>query len=192
MTESRGREPLPPETAAVLGGRSDGRRRWPSALPTPPSSSIPLTRAVTWRRPWRPSVSTADTGTPPSTPSRPRLPSWRAPSPPEPLPRHGSGQRICSGHLFIGDHVVAQRQMYAGTQLFLQTVCPRMGIDVTFVDGTMPGSFPEAVVPGGRCWCSLRRRPIPVWTSSTSTTWGDRQRPDRGGLHVRYTAGPRR
>ena len=43
---------------------------------------------------------------------------------------------------------MAQRQMYAGTQLFLQTVCPRMGIDVTFVDGTMPGSFAEAVVPG--------------------------------------------
>ncbi len=36
----------------------------------------------------------------------------------------------------------------AGTQLFLQTVCPRMGIDVTFVDGTTPGAFAEAVVPG--------------------------------------------
>lgn len=51
---------------------------------------------------------------------------------------------ICS----MGDHVVAQRQMYAGTQLFLQTVCPRMGIDVTFVDGTTPGAFAEAIVPG--------------------------------------------
>ena len=51
---------------------------------------------------------------------------------------------ICSS----GDHVVAQRQLYAGTQLFLQTVCPRMGIDVTFVDGTTPSAFAEAVVPG--------------------------------------------
>lgn len=51
---------------------------------------------------------------------------------------------ICS----MGDHIVAQRQIYAGTQLFLQTVCPRMGIDVTFVDGTAPGAFVEAIVPG--------------------------------------------
>ena len=51
---------------------------------------------------------------------------------------------ICSS----GDHIVAQRQLYAGTQMFLQTVCPRFGIDVTFVDGTQPGAFAEAVVPG--------------------------------------------
>ncbi len=51
---------------------------------------------------------------------------------------------ICSS----GDHIVAQRQLYAGTQLFLQTACPRFGIDVTFVDGTQPGAFAEAVVPG--------------------------------------------
>ena len=48
---------------------------------------------------------------------------------------------ICSS----GDHIVAQRQLYAGTQLFLQTACPRFGIDVTFVDGTQPGAFAEAL-----------------------------------------------
>jgi cystathionine beta-lyase/cystathionine gamma-synthase len=51
---------------------------------------------------------------------------------------------ICSS----GDHVVAQRQLYSGTQLFLQSACPRFGIDVTFVDGTVPGAFTEAVRPG--------------------------------------------
>ena len=51
---------------------------------------------------------------------------------------------ICSS----GDHIVAQRQIYAGTQLFLQTACPRFGIDVTFVDGTQPGAFEEAIIPG--------------------------------------------
>jgi len=30
----------------------------------------------------------------------------------------------------------------------LQTACPRFGIDVTFVDATVPGSFAEAIRPG--------------------------------------------
>ena len=51
---------------------------------------------------------------------------------------------VCSS----GDHIVTQRQLYAGTQLFFQTACPRLGIDVTFVDGTDPEAFAAAVVPG--------------------------------------------
>ncbi|MEZ5141188.1 MAG: aminotransferase class I/II-fold pyridoxal phosphate-dependent enzyme [Acidimicrobiales bacterium] len=51
---------------------------------------------------------------------------------------------ICSA----GDHVVTQRQLYAGTQLLFQAVCPRFGIDVTFVDATEPGAFADAVRPG--------------------------------------------
>ena len=47
-----------------------------------------------------------------------------------------------------GDHIVAQRHIYSGTQLFLQGACPRFGIDVTFVDGTEPGAFAAAVIPG--------------------------------------------
>ena len=51
---------------------------------------------------------------------------------------------LCSS----GDHIVAQRQLYSGTQFLLQAVCPRFGIDVTFVDGTEPGAFHAAVRPG--------------------------------------------
>jgi cystathionine beta-lyase/cystathionine gamma-synthase len=47
-----------------------------------------------------------------------------------------------------GDHVVTQRQLYAGTQMLFQAVCPRFGIDVTFVDCTEPGAFAAAVRPG--------------------------------------------
>jgi cystathionine beta-lyase/cystathionine gamma-synthase len=47
-----------------------------------------------------------------------------------------------------GSHVVAQRQMYGGTLQLLGAVCPRLGIDVTLVDGTRPGAFAEAVEPG--------------------------------------------
>jgi len=51
---------------------------------------------------------------------------------------------LCSA----GDHIVASKQIYSHTQLLLQAVCPRFGIDVTFVDGTEPGAFAAAVVPG--------------------------------------------
>jgi cystathionine beta-lyase/cystathionine gamma-synthase len=51
---------------------------------------------------------------------------------------------LCSS----GDHIVAQRQLYAGTLFFLQSACPRFGIEVTLVDGTEPGAFAAAVRPG--------------------------------------------
>ena len=60
----------------------------------------------------------------------------------------GAISAVVLGLCSKGDHIVAQRQIYAGTQLLLQTACPRFGIDVTFVDATVPGAFSEAVRPG--------------------------------------------
>lgn len=51
---------------------------------------------------------------------------------------------LCSS----GDHIVAQRNLYAATLAFLQGPCARFGIEVTFVDGTQPGAFAAAVRPG--------------------------------------------
>jgi cystathionine beta-lyase/cystathionine gamma-synthase len=51
---------------------------------------------------------------------------------------------LCSA----GDHVVAQRQLYAGTLAFLQGPCQRLGIGTTLVDGREPGAFAAAVRPG--------------------------------------------
>ena len=51
---------------------------------------------------------------------------------------------LCSA----GDHIVAQRQLYAGTLAFLQGPCQRLGIELTLVDGTQPGAFAAAVRPG--------------------------------------------
>jgi cystathionine beta-lyase/cystathionine gamma-synthase len=51
---------------------------------------------------------------------------------------------LCS----TGSHIVAQRQLYAGTLAFLQGPCRRMGIEVTYVDVAAPGAFAEAVEPG--------------------------------------------
>jgi cystathionine beta-lyase/cystathionine gamma-synthase len=60
----------------------------------------------------------------------------------------GAISAVVLGLCSSGDHIVAQRQIYAGTQMLLQSVAPRFGIDVTFVDGTEPGAFAAAVVPG--------------------------------------------
>ena len=51
---------------------------------------------------------------------------------------------LCSS----GDHIVAQRQTFSVTSSLFTMVCPRLGIDVTFVDGTDAGAIAEAVRPG--------------------------------------------
>jgi cystathionine beta-lyase/cystathionine gamma-synthase len=51
---------------------------------------------------------------------------------------------LCSS----GDHIVAQKQLYAGTLAFLHGPCRRWGIETTIVDGTEPGAFAAAVRPG--------------------------------------------
>ncbi len=64
----------------------------------------------------------------------------------------GSGMGAISATVLAlcstGDHIVSQRQLYAGTLFFFQSVCPRLGIEVTLVDGTQPGAFAAAVRPG--------------------------------------------
>ncbi len=56
---------------------------------------------------------------------------------------------ICSS----GDHIVTQRQLYAGSQLLFTSVCPRFGIDVTFVDATDPDEWDAAIRPGSTMLC---------------------------------------
>jgi cystathionine beta-lyase/cystathionine gamma-synthase len=47
-----------------------------------------------------------------------------------------------------GDHVVAGRHVYSGTQMLLQLLQARFGVDVTWVDGHVAGSYAAAVRPG--------------------------------------------
>ena len=51
---------------------------------------------------------------------------------------------LCS----TGDHIVAQRNCYAGTLAFLSGPCVRLGIEVTYVDGRNAHEFAAAVRPG--------------------------------------------
>ncbi len=51
---------------------------------------------------------------------------------------------LCSS----GSHIVAPHNIYGATATFLQGPCARFGIQTTFVDPTIPGSFADAVIPG--------------------------------------------
>jgi len=64
----------------------------------------------------------------------------------------GSGMGAIATAIFAlcsaGDHIVAQKQLYGGTLALLNGPCKRLGIDVSFVDGSTPGAFASAVKPG--------------------------------------------
>ena len=64
----------------------------------------------------------------------------------------GSGMGAIASVVFAlcssGDHIVAHNQLYGGTVAFLNGPCKRMGIDVTFVDGSKPGALAAAVRKG--------------------------------------------
>jgi methionine-gamma-lyase len=49
-----------------------------------------------------------------------------------------------------GDHVVSTRGIYGGAYEFFSILLPRMGVDVTFVDGTDPEAVRRAFRPGTR------------------------------------------
>ena len=49
--------------------------------------------------------------------------------------------------LRAGDHVVAQRNLYAGTTALAEELLPRFGVERTFVDQTDPEAFEKALRP---------------------------------------------
>jgi cystathionine beta-lyase/cystathionine gamma-synthase len=61
----------------------------------------------------------------------------------------GTVLAICSP----GDHIVTQHQLYAGTQLVFNSMCARLGIEVTFVDATDPDAWDAAIRPGKTMLC---------------------------------------
>jgi cystathionine beta-lyase/cystathionine gamma-synthase len=63
-----------------------------------------------------------------------------------------SGMAAVTGVVFglcsAGDHIVVQRQLFSVTSSLFTAHVPRFGIEVTFVDGTDPQQFADAVRPG--------------------------------------------
>lgn len=65
----------------------------------------------------------------------------------------GAISAILLGLVSSGDHIVTQKQLYGGTQMFFSAVCPRFNIDVTFVDATDPDAWDAAIIPGRTMLC---------------------------------------
>ena len=60
-----------------------------------------------------------------------------------------------------GDHVVAQRMLYAGTRTLMTELLPRYGVDVTFVDQHEPEAFAAAIRPTTRViWLETPSNPL--------------------------------
>lgn len=57
---------------------------------------------------------------------------------------------VMMGSLRQGDHLVAQRNHYAGATTLLKDYLPRWGIEATFVDQTDPAAFATAIRPETR------------------------------------------
>jgi len=57
---------------------------------------------------------------------------------------------VMLGSLRQGDHLVAQRNHYAGATTLLKDYLPRWGIEATFVDQTDPAAFAAAIRPETR------------------------------------------
>ena len=60
---------------------------------------------------------------------------------------------ICTSVMSLvdrGDHVVAQRNLYAGAAALLEDVLPRWGIECTFVDQTLVARISFVLVPEAR------------------------------------------
>jgi O-succinylhomoserine sulfhydrylase len=54
-------------------------------------------------------------------------------------------------HLRTGDHVVAHRVLFGSCYYILSEICPRFGIDVTFIDGTRIEEWERAVTDRTTC-----------------------------------------
>jgi len=60
----------------------------------------------------------------------------------------GAVSSVVLGLCSAGDHVVVQRELYSSTSLLFAGVCPRLGIEVSFVAASDAGAMAAAVIPG--------------------------------------------
>jgi cystathionine beta-lyase/cystathionine gamma-synthase len=60
----------------------------------------------------------------------------------------GAVSTVVLGLCSAGDHIVTQRQLFSATRQLFEVVCPRFGIDVTFVDVADTAAWRAAVEPG--------------------------------------------
>lgn len=65
------------------------------------------------------------------------------------LTSSGMGSIFTAAMSFLqsGDHVLAQRSLYASATTLFETLLPRWGIECSFVEQTNPGAFVDAIQP---------------------------------------------
>ena len=141
-----------PETRAIRAGRADNgtvagpaavghhdlrdadRRRAPRGMATTPSAPTASTAATATRR-----CGASRTPSPSSRAPRRRWPSRRA---------WARSPRVVLGLCSTGDHIVAQRQIYAGTQLLLQASAPASASTSPSSTAPSPAPSPPPCGPG--------------------------------------------
>ncbi len=89
-----------------------------------------------------------------------------------------------------GDHVVAQSTTFSVTNQLFTMLCPRLGIDVTFVDATDADVCSRCSSPGQDA-VGVRRNTGEPWASGRRSRRGRRHRRTVHGVrqHVRATTG---
>ena len=84
---------------------------------------------------------------------------------------HASGSAAITNSILnvagAGDHIVSVAQLYGGTYNLFHYTLPKLGIEVTFVDGENPESFREAIRPNtkaffGETQGNPRLNPFPI------------------------------
>ncbi len=84
---------------------------------------------------------------------------------------HASGSAAVTNSILnlagAGDHIVSVSQLYGGTYNLFQYTLPKLGIEVSFVDGENPESFREAIRPNtkaffGETQGNPRLNPFPI------------------------------
>lgn len=141
--------PNKPETTAITAGRDSSRSLAPALWPNTVWESESLTDATRRATGLRSETFYSRFSNPTVTQFEDAIATLEGA---ESALAFGSGMGAISSVILAfcsqGSHIVAQNNIYGATLSFLQGPCQRLGIETTFVDPTVAGSFAAAVQPG--------------------------------------------
>ena len=141
--------PLTPDTHAITSGRDDSRSLSPAIWPNSVWESDSLADATRRATGLRSETFYSRFANPTVTQFENAVADLEGA---ESALAFGSGMGAIASVILAfcgsGSHIVAQNNLYGATLSFLNGPCARFGIETTFVDPAILGSFAAAVVPG--------------------------------------------
>ena len=141
--------PLTPDTHAITSGRDDSRSLSPAIWPNSVWESDSLADATRRATGLRSEAFYSRFANPTVTQFENAVADLEGA---ESALAFGSGMGAIASVILAfcgsGSHIVAQNNLYGATLSFLNGPCARFGIETTYVDPAIPGSFAAAVVPG--------------------------------------------